>query len=85
MEPVGHEVGNLLVIEIRHEKMRIPFDADIGQMDDFGMAAVTVDGSDEFLCHVEFTAPFIRANLFGWLIGNVIAIIKNDRNLRQFN
>ena len=35
MEPGCNGVGDVPIIEVGHHEMRIPFDADIGQADDF--------------------------------------------------
>ena len=45
-------IRDLDIVQIRHREMRVPEDADVGQMGQVGVAAIGVDQIDELLRHL---------------------------------
>lgn len=47
LKPAAEMVGNLQIVQIGERCVRIAFEAQIREKDDFGIASVTVYGLDE--------------------------------------
>lgn len=82
MQPARDVVGDLCVIQIAEQEVGVALDADFGQVDEFGLPAVFVDGIDKLPRHRQF-CPFIFADIVRADF-DVVTVIGNDGKLRQF-
>ena len=64
--------------------MRVAFDALFGQMHHRGIAAVTIDAIGKHPCHLQAYTPTVHCPIITRLIGNVVAVINDDRETGQF-
>lgn len=63
--------------------MRVAGDADVGQVQQSGIAAVAVDGVCELFCHGESRAPFVFADVVRADV-DVVAVDQQDWDLGEF-
>ena len=63
--------------------MRIAIDSDFRQLDKRGVAAVFVDCFYKFSGHLQPDAPIFIAQIFAWLLRNIITKVQNNRNPGQ--
>ena len=60
MHPADHFIGDILIIEVGHEEMRIALDADIRQDDDLHIAAVLFHDFGPFVREVQAHTPVVE-------------------------
>ena len=79
-EELGHQVGDLDVVQVGHQEVRVAADADLRKMHQPGVAAMLVDGVDPEPGHGQPHAPVVLAALRGRLDREVVAVVDDDRD-----
>ena len=76
-------VGNFGVVQILHREVGVAFDADFGQVDDLGVAAMFVHHFRLLFCQCKADAPLVFALGFGGFVSDVVAEINHNRETGQ--
>lgn len=83
LEPRFERIGYGAIVLFGKRKMGISFDADVGQMHDFRIAAVAVDGFSECIGHHRCGAPVVIVRVRGRRLRNEVAVVNHDREFRE--
>ena len=84
LQPLLEHFGDLLIVPLRKREVRIPVNADIGQTDYFGIAAVTVNCCGKEIGYFRSRAPVVIVWMPGRSFRNVVAVEDQDGNAREF-
>lgn len=76
-------LGHLLVVQIAERKMGVAFDAHFRQVHQRGFAAVLVDGVYPILRQFHAHIPLVAALGAVWRIGDKVAEVDHNRDLRE--
>ena len=86
LHPLIHHVGDILIVQIGHQEMRVSLDSDIRQIDDLDIAAVPLHDRFPFPGQIQPHPPIIQSPMgIGLASGlDIVAEIHHHGNLQQF-
>ena len=82
-KPIFQCFGDLRIVPFRKREVRISVNADIGQADYFGIAAVTVNCCGKEIGHFRSRAPVVVVWMPGRSFRNVVALEDHDGKVRE--
>src|SRR5688572_2731669 len=84
-EELGQMIRDLDVVQVRHREVCVPADADRRQLDERHIAAAAIHGVPPLPRHGLEDAPLLLARVRARLLRDVVAVVDDDRDLRELH